>query len=405
VPALVARGNLYLDQNAAELSLADFQLALEQDRRNQNALFGIGKAYVLLGGPQQAIKPLTYVIENDDTNAEAYRLRAQAYASVGKNDEADLDIEKSLSINPDDHETYMAQAAILLREEKYPESVEALDKAIQNYKPKDENSKEPFAQGYLTKAAALLEAAKQAPDDEAKTKAYEAALAECDALLEKTPDSPIYAQIRAAAEFRRGVCLRLLGRLGDAVASFTEAINLNPDLAEAFFRRGICFYYMNEDALAVEDFKRAGSIEYQDPRARLWEGFAYAKLGDFHEALRAYGEALAESDRYAPAYVNRGLAYMMLGENDKAVTDFNAAIRLEPAEWTHYFKRGIALERLGKKQQAADSFVNAVRFESNYPPAYRHAADALSTLGHNQLASEYRSKAAELEAKQRQTQQ
>ena len=59
VPALVARGKLYLDQNANELAAADFQLALEQDRRNQDVLFGIGKAYVLLGGPQQAIKPLT----------------------------------------------------------------------------------------------------------------------------------------------------------------------------------------------------------------------------------------------------------------------------------------------------------------------------------------------------------
>ncbi len=330
---------------------------------------------------------------------------AQAYAGVGKNDEADQDIEKAISIDPNDHETYMAQAAILLREEKYPESVEALDKAIQNYKPKDKDSKDPFAQGYLTKAAALLEVAKKAPDDEAKTKAYETALAECDKLLEQITDSPIYAQIRAATEFRRGVCLRLLGRLGDAVVAFTEAINLNPDMAEAYFRRGICFYYMNEDQLAVDDFKRAGSIEYQDPRARLWEGFAYSKLGDYHEAIRAYGSALAESDRYVPAYVNRGLAYMMLGENEKAVTDFNAAIRLEPTEWTHYFKRGVAFERLNEQQKAADSFVNAVRFESNYPPAYRHAADALTALGHNQLASEYRSQADELEAKQKQTQQ
>jgi len=405
LPALITRGKLYFDQGANDLALADFELAKEQDRQNADVMFGLGKAYVLLGGPQQAIKPLSYAIAADENNAEAYRLRAQANSGIGKNEEADEDIQKSLSLNPDDYETYFALATILLREEKFPEAVQALEDSIQRYKPKVEGSDEPFAQGYLTKSAALLEAAKTTPDEKAKTEAYEQALAECDKLMELTGDSPTYAPIRAAAEFRRGVALRLLGRYGDAIAALTEAVNLNPDLAEAYFRRGICFYNMNEDDLAVLDFKHASNIEYQDPRPRLWEGFAFAKKGEYHEAIRAYGAALAESDRYVPAYVNRGLAYMMLGENDKALTDFNAAVRLEPAEWTHYFKRGMAYERLGQQQKAADSFVNALRFYDKYPPAYRHAAAALASLGHNDLANEYRSKAAELEAEQKKAQQ
>ena len=197
------------------------------------------------------------------------------------------------------------------------------------------------------------------------------------------------------------MCLRLQGRYGDAITALTEAINLNPELAEAYFRRGICFYYMDENDLAVLDFKRAGNIQYEDPRAKLWEGFAFAKKGDYHEAVRAYGAALAESDRYVPAYVNRGLAYMMLKEYQKALDNFNEAIRLEPAEWTHYFKRGMAYERLGKQQEAADSFISAIRFFDQYPPAFRHAAAALSALGHNDLAREYSDKAAELEAQQK----
>jgi len=405
VPALIARGNLYLDVGDNESALADFQGAKEQDRKNPEVQFGLGKAYFLLGGAQQAIKPLTYAIAANENNAEAYRLRAQAYAGVGKYKEADEDIQKALSIDPDDHETYFALATILLREEKYPESVQAMEDAIQRYQPKVEGSEEPFAQGYLTKAAAILEVAKQEPDEKEKAELYTLALDECDKLLQQLGDSPQYASARAATEFRRGVCLRLLGRYGDAIAALTEAINLNPELATAYFRRGICFYYMDEDELAVLDFKHAGNIEYQDPRPRLWEGFAFAKQGDYYEAIRAYGEALAESDRYVPAYVNRGLAYMMLGENEKALADFNAAIRLEPAEWTHYFKRGMTYERLGKPQHAADSFISALRFYDKYPPAYSHAADALDALGQDDLAKEYRDKAAELEAEQKEAEQ
>lgn len=401
LPALIARGKLYFDVGANDLAYADFLAAQEQDRQNPEVLFGMGKAMVLLGAAQQAIKPLEQFVDKNEDNAEAHQLLAQAYAGVGKYEKANEEIQKALSLEPDNFEHHFALASILLREKKYEEAIQAVDASIQNYKPKRKDSEDPFAQGYLTKAAVLLEFAKEDPDPKTKTEAYEQALDECDKLIELVKDNPAYANLLAAGEFRRGVCLRMLGRYGDAIASLTEAINLNPDLAEAYFRRGIAFYYIGEDDLAVLDFKHAANIEYQDPRPKLWEGFAHAKKGDYLEAIRAYGLALADSDRYVPAYVNRGLAYMALGENKKAISDFNAALRLEPAEWTHYFKRGVAHERLGNTQQAADSFVSAIRLYDEYPPAYRHAADALSRLGRNELATQYRSKAAELEAAQK----
>ena len=138
----------------------------------------------------------------------------------------------------------------------------------------------------------------------------------------------------------------MMGQLGDAVKGFTEAIKLNPDLAEAYFRRGICFFEMDEADLALADFKNASSLAYQDPRSRLWEGFTEAKLKNYYEAIRAYGEAIAESNRYTPAYVNRGLAYMMVGDYTKALADFNDAIRIEPTESDHYFKRGVGLREV-----------------------------------------------------------
>ena len=98
----------------------------------------------------------------------------QAYAGVAKFDEADEDIQKSISINADDYETYLAQASVLLAEKKYAEAVQALDDAIGHYKPKKPDSDEPFSQGYLTKAAALLEAAKETKDRKRKGPALRA---------------------------------------------------------------------------------------------------------------------------------------------------------------------------------------------------------------------------------------
>jgi tetratricopeptide (TPR) repeat protein len=392
LPALLGRGKMRLEAQATDLAMTDFQAALEQDRGNVEALFGLGKCYTLLQGFQQAIKPLTTVIAKDDKNAEAYRHRAVANAGLNKFKQAHEDIEKSIQLDPEPYETYFALGTIGLHEEKYEDAAKAMTAAIKRYKPKPD-SDEPYAQGYLTKAAILVEAAKVEKDPAKKQAELKEAVADCDALLEQLGDVPTYAAAKSATEFRRGVCLRMMGQLGDAVKALTEAIKLNPDLAEAYFRRGICFFEMDEPDLALADFQNASSLAYQDPRSRLWEGFTEAKLKNYYEAIRAYGEAIAESNRYTPAYVNRGLAYMMVGDYTKALSDFNDAIRIEPTESDHYFKRGLVYEKLNKNQEAADSFTTAIKFNDKNVEAYRHGAKALEALGHNDVATEYRAKA------------
>ena len=163
LPALLGRGKMRLEAQATDLAMQDFQAVLEQDRGNVEALFGLGKCYVLLQGYQQAIKPLTTVIAKDDKNAEAYRHRAVAYAGLGKYKQAHEDIEKSIQLDPEPYETYFALGTIGLHEEKYEDAAKAMSEAIKRYKPKPD-SDEPYAQGYLTKAAILVEAAKLEKD-------------------------------------------------------------------------------------------------------------------------------------------------------------------------------------------------------------------------------------------------
>lgn len=401
VRARLGRGEMRLELNAPELALEDFQVALEQDRSNLRALFGMGKTESLLGGGDRAIRPLTRFLdkseETDEHRAEAYRLRAQDYAAIGKYDEALQDIQKSLEINDKDHETYSALAGIFLRQEDYLRALQAISASIAHYVP-DEKNPQPYFAGYLTKASILVELGNQAPEKEIQQQAYQAAIDEIDQLMAQIGDAPQYAAARAAALFNRGVALRLQGKYGEAIDNLSEAIQINPEMGEAYFRRGICFHNIGEDRLAVSDFKQAATINLADSRARLWEGFTYAKMGDYYEAVRAYGQAIADSDRYTPGYVNRGLVYMLLGENDKAVADFDEAIRLEPTNAEHYFKRGVALAKQGKHQEAADSFANAITFNNHHVAAHRHMADAMDALGKSDLGDEYRRQADALES-------
>jgi tetratricopeptide (TPR) repeat protein len=399
VPTLVARGLMYLETGRAEDALADFQKAAKTDRANLQAQFGLGKSYILLGGYDQGIGPLSKVLLADPNNAESYRLRGTGYAGTLKFAKAIEDLNKAIELNPQDYEAYFTLGTVYLREENYDASVAEFAKSIENYKPKPGQEEEPFTQGYLTKAAAEIERGKAAKDDATKQAAYKASVDASAALLKQSNEkSPAHAGIRAAALHSRGVGERMLGEDKKAIESFSEALELNPDLGETYLRRGICFHNLGEDKLAVADFAQASKISLGDPRANLWEGFMFAKEGDYYEAVRAYGDAISASDRYAPAYMNRGLAYLMLGENKKALHDFNEAIRLSPTNADYYFKRGVALERLGETDKASNSFASAIEHDDKHAAAYRHMADVMKRQGHGKLAQEYLDKAAELPA-------
>jgi tetratricopeptide (TPR) repeat protein len=396
-PTLIARGTMYLDLGAADQGLPDFEKAAKASRADMRAQFGLGKAYILLGGWQQGIKPLSRVIDADPENAEAYRLRGSGLAAIYKTPEAIQDLEKAISLNPEDYEAYFTLGMVYLRDEEYQKSVDQLQQAIQHYKPKPGQEEMPYLQGHLTLASAYIEHGKSLNDEAAKKAAYQAAVDETNRLLyQYDPKNPGLAPYRAAVLYSRGVGERMLGELGTAIASLSEAIRLNPDMSEAYFKRGICFHLLDEDRMAISDFVQAANINYEDPRSSLWEGFTFAKLGDYHEAIRAYGKAIAASDRYTPAYVNRGLAYLKLGQHEKAVADFNDAIRLEPTEAEHYFKRGLAYRELGELEKASGSFANAIQFNDKHHAAYRHMASTLQSLGRTELANEYRQKAEAL---------
>lgn len=398
VPALIARGTIYLDTNQADSAFVDFQMAAKKDRNNLEATFGLGKALVTLGRADEAVAPLTRVITADPKNAEAFRLRGTGYAGQFKTKKAIEDLQQAIALNPDDFESYATLGIVHLRAEEYQNAVDQLVKAIELYKPKAGQEDVPYVQGYLTLATAYTELGKNSKDEAASKAAYKASIGECEKLLAQLDaKNPTHAQVRAAAIFSRGVAERMQGEYVPAIKSFTEALELNPEMGDAYFRRGICFHKLGEDRMAVSDFERAAHIPpYDDPRYNLWAGLTYAKIGEYHKALRSYGDAIAASDRYTPAYYNRGLTYMMLGDYEKAVADFNESIRLAPSKAEYYFKRGVALEKMRDYKKASESFATAIEFDSKHAGAYRHMADVLTAQGQTELAAQYKQKADEL---------
>ena len=394
------RGECYRELGQMDLAFNDFNNAIEIDTRNPKILANIGMLCIDNRDPMRGLPYLDKALEQDDQNADALRSRGYGEALLQQFDKAIEDLEKSAEIDPTDYETYSTLASVNVFAEDYNKAVDAITKAIENYEPEERTDPEIFYSGYLSRAQWRFELAKDADPDEQK-KLYEAIIEDCDTVLDEYPDTQPQT---GRAYFHRGIALRMLGRLSEAIKSLTDSIQAVPVgeesvyLSEAYLRRGMCWHYQGQDSLAEGDFEQASAINYEDPLPYLWLGITSAQEEDYREAIRHYGDAIAKNPKFPLAYVNKGLAYLKLGEYQKAVDSFNEAIRIDTGNPDYFYKRGIAHLYLEEYQKAADSFSLAILNDKGHVKSYRGMIRALKGLGNDDLAREYEQKVDQLES-------
>jgi predicted O-linked N-acetylglucosamine transferase (SPINDLY family) len=133
---------------------------------------------------------------------------------------------------------------------------------------------------------------------------------------------------RAALFSNRGMALRHLGRLEEALSDFDRALTLKSD-AETFNGRGNTLKDMKcfEEALASYD--RALGIRPEYPTASYNRGLALSELRRFDEALASYDRALKIRPNFAEALGARGIALQQLKRYDEALISFDRALGMK----------------------------------------------------------------------------
>jgi tetratricopeptide (TPR) repeat protein len=78
--------------------------------------------------------------------------------------------------------------------------------------------------------------------------------------------------------YEEGCKLTRAGKLSEAVAAFTEAIDRNTGFAEAFLKRGVCYYLLGSSRLAAHDLEAASLLGCQE--ALLWSRYDILQIDD-----------------------------------------------------------------------------------------------------------------------------
>lgn len=144
---------------------------------------------------------------------------------------------------------------------------------------------------------------------------------------------PVSAQ-SAKDLFCRGAIELHANRYGEAIASFSQAIRLNPRNSNAYFYRGVAHHSANRYREAIANYNQALSIGTNRPATILDNrATALAELGDYKQALEDWKLAA----KYDPddVSIQHALAFAFLKLNSR-----KSAIAILEKLTNKYFRAG-----------------------------------------------------------------
>jgi tetratricopeptide (TPR) repeat protein len=170
------------------------------------------------------------------------------------------------------------------------------------------------------------------------------------------------APSRAESVFQDG--MRLMGArdFRGAVACFSEAVRIWPQLATGFLERGLAFKGMRQLNPAIEDFQRAIHQNFKLGSAHMALGEAYREQGNLTGAMNEFTLTINLESKL-DAFYQRGQIHELLGEHRQAIQDYDEAIQEQPDAPNVYRARATSRDGMGDRDGADRDRRKAVAIE------------------------------------------
>ncbi|MGQ9630276.1 MAG: tetratricopeptide repeat protein [bacterium] len=94
------------------------------------------------------------------------------------------------------------------------------------------------------------------------------------------------------------------GEYDNAINRYNQALEKDPDFAEAYYKRGTAYRYKGEMERALEDFRKAIELRPDYKEAYNALGALLVYMGEVDEAIREFKRALEIDPNFGPARRN-----------------------------------------------------------------------------------------------------
>ena len=185
-----------------------------------------------------------------------------------------------------------------------------------------------------------------------------------------------------------GQILKERGDLSQALKNFNLAISLNKNYADAYNNRGKTLFLQGKVEDALMNYKEAILLkpDLEDGYYNL--GTALAKLKHFVHAIKAFDRAIELKSDYTQAYNNRGVVFKELRRFDEALVYFDKAISLDSSYADALNNRGITYRELGRFDESIKDLDKAISLKPDFKEAFNSRGNTQRDLQHFDLAME-----------------
>jgi len=150
---------------------------------------------------------------------------------------------------------------------------------------------------------------------------------------------------------------------------FNKALQLNPNLAEAYEKRAIHYYFQRRYERAIEDYTRVIALWPNRLDAYRIRGMSFLRNGEFDEAINDFDRALELDPKLVSAYSYRAEAYRLKGMTENAIRDASTAIGLRGdlrVIANAYSTRAKTYQELGRDDLAEADFKKSYELDPRF---------------------------------------
>ncbi|MBP62376.1 MAG: hypothetical protein CMJ62_12725 [Planctomycetaceae bacterium] len=183
-----------------------------------------------------------------------------------------------------------------------------------------------------------------------------------------------------------GVVHNKLRRLSKAIENYERAVELDPELAKAHKQLAIIMLRRGRFDEASKHFEE--TVRLRPESATDYYNLAQSRTQqkEYSSAIKSYRRAIEIDPTLAKAHYQLGVLLDSQNENETAMNHLRQAIKLKPSLVDAHKALGIALHRLGRSAEAIEPLSRVVRSKSRDPIAHFNLALACEAAGRDQEA-------------------
>jgi tetratricopeptide (TPR) repeat protein len=320
--------------------------------RGQSAVAEAGKAPMLrvVVRPRDAVHwalyypPVMYVPpgeapKEDPGDPRFLAYRASRLLAVGRVDEANVDIQRALSLDPGYSDAYALQAIIAVVQNEKSKALKAAQKAVETG-PNSATAR--IAISYAQQASFDLEGARASVEEAVKLNAND-----------------------ALAWARLAELWSSFGYLDKGLDAAKKSVELDPNLARTQMVLGFAYLTQVKTTESRSAFEKAIQLDQANPLSRLGLGLAKIRDGDLDAGGREIEIAASLDPNNSIVRSYLGKVYFEEKRTDLDQREYAVAKELDPHDPTPWFYDAIAKQTTNRPVEALHNLQKAIELNDN----------------------------------------